>query len=550
MNMNVSTKIIKLRDIFDDYGIDCFLIPSNDEFQSEYVPEHLNRLKFITGFTGSNGLAVITKNSALFFTDSRYILQAHQELSDNFKVYNLSDLSKHIPKNKIGYDPKIYSLKAIEYYKDYNLVPCDNLVDLIWGDKSALKQSEVFEYPLEYAGKSSDNKRKEIQDYLVNNKIDALIITDSSSICWLLNIRAHDVAYNPMLLSYLIFHQNGSIELFSNAKDSYSLEDFPKRVKSIKNKQVQIDPNSASTWLANQLDNPILADDPCLLKKSCKNDIEIDCAKEIHLIDGVAVTKLLHWLDNNAEEKNELSISCKLLEYREKNDRFIYPSFTTISAFAANGAIIHYAPNEKTNKTLSGSGLFLLDSGGQYYGGTTDVTRVVPIGNPTQQQKKNFTLVLKGHIALARAIFPKGTSGAELDILARQFLWQEGKDYAHGTGHGVGNCLSVHEGPQRISKHSKVPLKPGMILSNEPGYYKDGEYGIRIENLMLVKELNNGYLAFETLTLVPIDKRLILPEMLNLDEQQWLDEYHKKVYQKLSPFLSEQEKSWLLKDKT
>lgn len=543
--MHDKARIIKLRDSFDDYGVDCYLIPSNDEFQSEYVPEHLNRLKYITGFSGSNGLAIVTKTSALFFTDGRYILQASKELSGDFEVYNLSDLSKYIPKNKIGYDPKIYSLKAIEYYKDYNLVPCDNLVDLIWDGKPALKQSEVFDYPLEYAGQSSYNKRKEIQDYIAHKNMDALIITDSSSICWLLNIRAHDVAYNPILLSYLIFHQDGSIELFSNSKNSYSLEEFPKRLNLIKSKQVQIDSNSASTWLASQLDKPILADDPCLLKKSCKNDVEINCAKEIHLIDGVAVTKLLYWLDSSGEEKSELIISSKLLEYREKNSRFIYPSFTSISAFAANGAIIHYAPNKKTNKRLSGNGLFLLDSGGQYYGGTTDVTRVVPIGNPTQQQKENFTLVLKGHIALARAIFPKGTSGAELDILARQFLWQDGKDYAHGTGHGVGNALSVHEGPQRISKHSKVPLKPGMIISNEPGYYKEGEYGIRIENLMVVKELNNGYLAFETLTLVPIDKRLILPEMLSPDEQQWLDEYHKKVYQKLTPFLSEQERSWL-----
>lgn len=543
--MDIKARIIKLRDSFDNYAIDCFIIPSNDEFQSEYVPDHLNRLKFITSFSGSNGLAIITKTSALFFTDGRYLLQAKQELSDDFKVYNITDLFKHIPKGKIGYDPKLYSLSAIDRYKDYNLVPCENLVDLIWDDKPAFKQSKVFEYPLEYAGQSSDDKRKAIQNHLREKKIDALIITDSSSICWLLNIRAHDVACNPILLSYLILHQNGELELFSNAKDSYSLKEFSNRLKLIKNKQVQIDPNSASIWLKNQLDNPILAEDPCLLSKACKNDIEIEKAKEIHVIDGVAVTKFLYWLDNNIDKKDELSISSKLLELRQESDLFIYPSFTSISAFAEHGAIIHYSPNEKTNKTLSGDGLFLLDSGGQYYGGTTDITRVIPIGEATHQQKIDFTLVLKGHIALASAVFPEGSSGSDLDVLARQFLWKNGKNYAHGTGHGVGNALGVHEGPQGISKHNKVSLKPGMILSNEPGYYKDGEYGIRIENLMVVKDLNNGYLSFETLTLAPIDKRLILADMLTMEEKQWLNDYHQKVYQKLSPLLSKQESIWL-----
>lgn len=543
--MNIKAKIRKLRGSFNNYNIDCYLIPSNDEFQSEYVPEHLNRLNFITGFSGSNGLAIITKAAALFFTDGRYLLQAAQELSGNFEVHNIIDLFKHIPKGKIGYDPKLYNVNAIARYKDYDLVPCDNLVDLIWDDKPIQKSSEVFDYPLEYAGQSSSNKRKAIQNHLIEKQIDALIITDSSSICWLLNIRAHDVECNPILLSFLIFHQDGSIELFSNAKDSYSLEEFPERLKLLKNKQIQIDPNSASIWLKNQLDNPIFAEDPCLLSKACKNDIEIEKAKEIHVIDGVAVTKLLYWLDTSEEEKDELSISFKLLEFRKESDLFIYPSFTSISAFAEAGAIIHYSPNDKTNKALSGNGLFLLDSGGQYYGGTTDITRVIPIGEATHQQKIDFTLVLKGHIALANAVFLEGTSGAELDVLARQFLWKAGKNYAHGTGHGVGNALCVHEGPQGISKYNKVPLKPGMILSNEPGYYKDGEYGIRIENLMVVKDLNNGYLAFETLTLAPIDKRLILSGMLSDEEKQWLNDYHQRVYQKLSPLLLKQESLWL-----
>ncbi len=539
--MNITSKINKLREKFKSYNIDGFLIPSHDEFQSEYTPDHLNRLKFITNFSGSNGLAVITSDRALFFTDGRYLLQATQELDNIFEIHNLSYLFTTLPKIRLGYDPKLHSSLDIERYKDFNMVACDNLIDLPYYPKP----STIFEYPIKYAGETSEDKCQDLQNYLQEKEIDAIIITDSTNICWLLNIRAHDVQYNPILLSFLIFHQDGSMELFSNAKNSYPLSELPERIKLLKHKKVQLDPNSASIWLKRQFTNPILLEDPCLLKKSCKNKIEINQAKKIHIIDGLAVTRLLYWLEENYQDQSELAIAQKLLEFRQANKRFIYPSFTTISAFAENGAIIHYSPKEETNKAISGDGLYLLDSGGQYWGGTTDITRVIPIGKASNQQKIDFTLVLKGHIALASAIFPKSTTGADLDVLARYYLWQMGKDYAHGTGHGVGNALSVHEGPQRISKHSKTALKPGMIISNEPGFYKNGEYGIRIENLMLVKELSNDFLAMETLSLAPIEKRLILPKMLSQREKKWLNTYHKKVYNKLSPFLSGKELLWL-----
>ncbi len=529
--------------------MDGFLIPSNDEFQSEYVPEHLNRLKFITGFSGSNGLALITPTQNFFFTDGRYFLQAEQELGGLFEIHSLTELFNKLPNCKIGYDPKLHTASNIERYKNFNLVPSPNLVDLIWHDKNEQAPSQIFAYPLKYAGESSISKIEKLKAYLQKDNIDALIITDPSNICWLLNIRAHDIAYNPILLSYLIFHQDGKLELFSNAAEVVnvnccSLDKFAERLKLLQDKKVQLDPDSASIFMSNYFNSPILKQDPCFLAKACKNNLEVKQAKRIHIIDGLAVTKLLYWLDKNYLNQSEISVADKLLEFRSLDPAFIYPSFPTIAGFASNGAIIHYQAKEKTNKTLTGNGLLLIDSGGQYFGGTTDITRVIPIGRATYEQKLNFTLVLKGHIAFANCKFIAGTTGGEMDILARYYIWQHGKNYAHASGHGVGNCLNVHEG-----RLGNVALSPGMIIANEPGYYKNGEYGIRIENLLLVKKQRNGYLGMETLSLAPIDKRLILSKLLSVDEKKWLNQYHKKVYNKLSLLLNGQEKAWL-KSKT
>lgn len=552
MNKKIEVRIRKLRAEIKKHDLDYFLIPSKDEFQNEYLPEHLNRLKFISGFTGSNGIALISETDALFFTDSRYLLQAKAELSELFIVYNINDILEFLPKTKIGYDTKLHTPKNIKYYQKFNLVPCVNLIDLIWKEERAQAPiSQTFNYPIKYAGESFDSKHSKIIEYLNSNNIDCLIITDPSNICWLLNIRANDVPYNPILLSYLIVLADGGLKLFSNIEkkiktvECFALEEFDQHLNFLNNKKVQLDIDTASIYLVNKFDSPILEEDPCTLAKACKNKIEISQVKKVHVSDGIALVKFLYWIENNYQGKSELDIADKLLEFRTKNKSFIYPSFATIAGFAENGAIIHYSPNKNSNKIITNAGLLLLDSGGQYFGGTTDVTRVIPFGKVSNNQKLNFTLVLKGHIALANAKFVKNTNGAQLDILARYYLWQNRKDYAHGTGHGVGNCLSVHEGPQRISKYSDVPLIPGMTLSNEPGYYKQGEYGIRIENLMLVKELKSGYLEFETLTLSPIDNRLIKTNLLSEDEKKWLNNYHQKVYKKLSPFLNEKEKQWL-----
>lgn len=548
--MTIQKRIEELKKKFIDFSIDYFLVPSNDEFQSEYVADHLNRLKYISGFTGSNGIAIIGKKENLFFTDGRYLLQAKQELDNNFIIHDIGNILHYLPKGRIGYDPKLHTKASIDYYREDHFVSCADLIDLPPAHSEADKK--IFSYPLKYAGETLESKSLKIQAYLQEKQIDALIITDSTNVCWLLNIRANAVTYNPILLSYLIFHQDGNIELFSSAKavedvQCYSLKEFYERVAKIADKKVQVDIHTASIELLSKLNNPIITQDPCLILKACKNRIEIIQAKKIHVADGVAVTKLLYWLEKNYLGKTELDIVQKLLEFRALHSNFISPSFATIAAFASNGAIIHYSPKDKTNKTIENNGLFLLDSGGQYFGGTTDITRVIAIGKPTYQQKLDFTLVLKGHIALANSVFPKGTTGAQLDALARYFLWQYKKDYPHGTGHGVGNCLSVHEGPQRISKFSNVILEPGMILSNEPGFYKENEYGIRIENLMLVKEYSDNFLCFETLTLAPIDTRLVLFNLLSQLEKKWLEKYHHAVYGKLSKFLELDEKKWLKK---
>ena len=547
--------IYLLRNKLKECKLDGFLIPSTDEFQSEYVPNYLNRLKFITGFSGSNGAALITLNEAIFFTDGRYLLQAEEELGKIFEIRNISTLVTLSIKENIGYDPKLYTDSSLKKLQSINLVACENLVDLIWQNKPNKKNSQIFEYPLKFSGETSIKKIDNLLKHLENNQLDSIIITDPTSICWLLNIMAHDVEYNPILLSYLILHNNGTIELFSNSQvkatnlTNYSLDELSLRLELIRNNKVQLDPSSASVWICSHLNETIFAEDPCLLAKACKNKIEIKQAKKTHIVDGVAICKLLYWLEKNQSNQSEISVAEKLLNFRKEHNHFIYPSFPTIAGFSKHGAIIHYNANEQTNLQLEKNGLLLLDSGGQYFGATTDITRVVAIGKATHEQKHNFTLVLKGHIALARAKFPIGTNGSELDILARQYLWQEEKNYAHGTGHGVGTCLGVHEGPQRIGKMSTCTLKPGMILSNEPGYYKNGEYGIRIENLMLVIENKNNFLSMETLTLAPIERNLILSKMLSSDEKLWLNSYHQKVYNKISSTLKQNEKEWL-KQKT
>lgn len=567
------TNLKKLQQQLKKLKIAAFIVPSNDEFQSEFTPAYAQRLTWLTGFTGSAGTAVVLCNKAAFFTDGRYTLQAKTQVSDDFEKYNIADkkpwqwLKENIKKeNVIGVDPWLHTKSNIKHYLEITdkILPVLNPIDLIWEDRPLQKPSVAKIHMLKYAGEKPDSKIKKITAILKEKEADACILTSPDSICWLLNIRGNDIPNSPILLCYAIIYAKGNIELIIDkdcidkkvkahlgSKVKITLpENLKQSIKYLDNKPILLDPATSPVWFFNNLKKSVIieGDDPCLLLKACKNNVEIAGTIEAHIIDGAAVTKFLCWInENHAKEKiTETSIDKKLIEFRSQSELFQQTSFDTIAGFKENGAIVHYRASEKTSKTVSGNGVMLVDSGGQYLNGTTDITRTFAIGEPTKEQMRNFTLVLKGHIALATAIFPEGTTGSQLDILARKHLWDNGLDYDHGTGHGVGSYLNVHEGPHRISKMpNTIALKVGMIVSNEPGYYKSGEYGIRIENLVLVRQYSKGFLCFETITKAPIDKKLIDESIMTDSEKKWLDAYHKQVKKELSPLLDGKTKKWL-----
>ena len=526
-----------------EQSLDGFIIPSNDEFMGEYVPDSAKRLEFVTGFTGSAGTALIMQNQQIFFTDGRYTLQAKSELQD-FEIHNSSEfclgqwLYENAKGKKIGYDPKLHSLQSIRMYKSINIQPVShNPIDEIWQDRPLPPHSNVRPHPIKYAGVSSEKKRTQIAKQITAKGADLAILTAPDSICWLLNIRGNDVPYTPFILAYAVIHKSGEVDYYiekSRVKNKIDANIKPPEklladLTKLKGKKVLLDPASP-VWFANQLkaSTIIEAGDLCTLPKSRKNQVEIEGIRQAHIRDGKAVSEFLKWLEKN-QDITEIEVAEKLEKFRKKSPLYLSPSFATIAGSGANGAIVHYHATPKTNKKLERNSLLLIDSGGQYLDGTTDITRTVAIGKPTEEMKRNFTLVLKGHIALARAVFPKGTRGSQLDPLARQYLWQNELDYDHGTGHGVGSYLSVHEGPQRISKRGgDAVLEVGMILSNEPGYYKTGEYGIRIESLLVVKEVSRGFLGFETLTKAPIDIKLVDKKLFNKEEIEWVSTYNEQ----------------------
>lgn len=545
-------KLVELREQLAKHKVDAFVVPSADEFHGEYLPTAARRLEFLTGFTGSNGMAIIAKNKAAFFTDGRYTLQAQTQISKDYTKYNMAEKSAaewaaELKGVTIGFDPKLFTLRQYRTWEKQGVVlkPVPNLVDAIWKNRPAYPVDAAFAYPLKYAGESTPEKIKRV---LKNLDADALFIAAPDSLCWLLNIRGNDIPHTPFLNATALLHKNGKIELFVDAKKipkgllgkNVAIAAAPKDIKGV----VQIDPAQTSVWWAKNFKKTVEATDPIQLLKACKNKVEVGGITNAHIRDGTALSNFLCWLDHHWNGETEISVTEKLRTFRAAQPLFKDLSFATIAGMGANGAIVHYHATPQTNKKLM-QGLFLLDSGGQYWDGTTDVTRTIALGAPTAEQKADFTRVLKGHIALAQAIFPKGTAGIELDALARMPLWKAGKDYDHGTGHGVGCYLSVHEGPQGISRRNTTPLHAGMILSNEPGFYKAGEYGIRIENLVLVKEKDKKFFCFETLTLAPIDRRLIENKMLESDEIKWLNAYHAHVLKTLTPLVDNTTKKWL-----
>lgn len=544
--------------------LDGFVIPSTDEFQNEYVPNHLNRLKYITGFTGSNGVAIICQNTCAFFTDGRYLLQAKGQLGADYTVLDMGEKAScdwfnlGLKKGSvIGYDPMLHSKDNLAYYErlgakyGFTMKPSANLVDTIW-KREAGELKPAFRLDLKYAGLAYDKKCKQVLEK-IDTKADGLLITNSDAICWLLNIRGADINYTPFLLSFAILKRDGTLQLFTDPlKIPFKLpgvtvlpiDDITKSLK----KTLQVDYTKTPIKFLQLLGKKAInARDPIELLKACKNKTEIEGFRQAHKEDGLALTKFLYWL-YKTDKATEIEAGNKLLEFRQASKLFVYPSFATISAYGANASIIHYQASTTSNASIGNNNFYLLDSGGQYYCGTTDVTRTLHLGKPTKAQKRLFTLVLKGHINLAMAKFPKGTTGAHLDALARMPLWQEGLDFAHGTGHGVGHFLSVHEGPQRVSKSftNAVPLEVGMVLSNEPGFYENGVLGIRIESLLLVKESASiGYLEFETLTLAPIQNNLIDYNLLDASHIDWIKAYNNKVLSTFKPQLSRAEVAWL-----
>jgi len=567
-------------------GVAGFLVPRADEHQGEYVPPSAERLAWLTGFTGSAGLAAVLPDRAAIFVDGRYTLQARDQVdSALYEQRHISDApaSAWIAQNlksgeALGYDPRLHTLPEIDRYSAAaakaggTLRPLDsNPLDAVWKDRPAPPMAPVVPHELRFAGKSSADKRREIASALADDKIDAAVLTAPDSIAWLLNIRGGDVPYTPLPLSFALLRADGSVELFIDAAKlapgtaAFLGNDvavspparFGAALESLKGKRVLADPGSASAWVFDRLKTGGAAihraADPCLLPKACKNAAELDGTRAAHRRDGAALTRFLAWLSDAAPQGKlrEIAVSDRLEELRSGGENFRGLSFPTISGAGSNGAIVHYRAAPETEKSLLPGTFYLVDSGAQYLDGTTDVTRTVAIGEPSAEMRDRFTRVLKGHIALATCKFPKGTTGSQLDALARHALWQVGLDFDHGTGHGVGSYLSVHEGPQRISKiGNSQPLLPGMIVSDEPGYYRAGAYGIRIENLVAVVPVENEaaerpLYGFETLTLAPIDRNAIEPALMTDEEINWLDSYHARVRDTLTPLVDTATAQWL-----
>ncbi len=583
-----ASRIARLRKHLEAQNLDGFIIPHSDEFQGEYIPEYAERLAWISGFTGSAGMAIVLKDKAAIFVDGRYTIQVAEQIDANiFTAHDLfkpgvSDwIKQNLPKGgKLGFDPWLLTSREAEKFQKSahsaegeTIAVEQNLVDFVWEDAPAKPSKPIFAQSIEYAGQTTVDKVAAIQTKLIEKSADAVVITLTDSVSWLFNIRGNEIAHNPVVLAYAIVPAKGKALLFLD-KDKVpndvmnELEATTKIIAPNKfeaaltdlgkaNAHVMLDkataPEKVRLILLAAHATIIPAQDPCILPKAIKNKTELQGARDAHKRDGVAMARFLCWLDENAADGqlDEITASTKLEEFRTDTGKLKEISFDTISAAGAHGAITHYRVTTSSNAKLNVGDIYLCDSGGQYVDGTTDITRTVIIGNPTDEMRSANTLVLKGMIGLSRARFPKGTNGAQLDILARQHLWNTGLDFDHGTGHGVGSFLCVHEGPARISKAGTVPLQEGMILSNEPGFYKEGEFGIRIENLVAVTPLegcNGGdrpMHGFETLTLAPIDLRLINTSLLSASEKQWLNDYHTTVFNQISPSLNEQETTWL-----
>ncbi|KUJ79363.1 aminopeptidase P family protein [Ruegeria profundi] len=558
-------------------GLDGFLIPRADAHQGEYVAPRDQRLAWLTGFTGSAGFCAVLTDVAGVFVDGRYRTQVKAQVAKEYTPVAWPEISlsawlkDQLPDGgKVGFDPWLHAAGQIASTQkelvgsNIELVRCDNLVDRVWEDQPEPPMNPIKAHPIEFAGETADSKITRLAKTLQEAGCTAAVITLPDSIMWLLNIRGSDIGYNPVAHGFAILHADGQVDLFMASKKlvvpladqvtSHEPDGFLDAVAALKGK-VQVDLGTLPQAVADVLNDQMVdGGDPCALPKACKNDAEIEGSAEAHLRDAVAVIETLCWLDAQAPGTlTETQVVTRLEENRRRDNALQDISFDTIAGTGPNGAIMHYRVTEETDSRLEDGHLLVLDSGGQYLDGTTDITRTVAIGTVGDEEKACFTRVLKGMVNLSMLRWPSGLAGRDIEGIAREPLWAAGQDFNHGVGHGVGAYLSVHEGPQRLSKVSHVPLKPGMILSNEPGYYREGSFGIRIENLVVVQDAaplpggddDRAMLNWRTLTYVPIDRRLIVVEMLTSAERAWLNAYHRDVAEKIGPRLSDEARRWL-----
>ena len=582
-------RVAALRAELQRRGLDGFIVPRADCYQNEYVPPYEERLAWLTGFTGSAGVAIVLADRAVLFVDGRYQVQVREEVDGAiFSIEHLVErpppawIEANLPADtRLGYSPWLHTVDNAERLTKAcaaarsSLVPVeDNPIDAIWIDRPKPPLGAIVPHDLRYAGEDTDSKLTRIRAEMQKLAADVLMVSDPQAVSWLFNIRGSDVPHTPVALAFAMIAKEGRPALFVDLRKLNS--DMRQRLEEIaevrpsaaferdlvtlgkEHRAVRLDPSICPEAVARLIveygGEVVRGPDPLAPMKAVKNAVEITGARAAHQRDGVAVTRFLAWFDREAPRGTltEIDAVQAMESFRRDTGLLKDVSFPTIAGAGPDGAIVHYRVTRKSNRRIAPGELFLLDSGGQYEDGTTDITRTIAVGPPTVDMRRKFTLVLKGHIAIARAVFPDGTTGAQLDPFARQYLWQAGLDFDHGTGHGVGSYLSVHEGPARISKLGNAPLKRGMILSNEPGYYRSDAYGIRIENLLLVTEAaavadaEKPLNRFETLTLAPIDKRLIEPAMLTAEEIAWLNAYHARVLETIASLVDVHARAWLL----
>ncbi len=583
---NTAVRLTQLRALLKKQKLTGFVVPRQDEFQGEYVASYAERLHWLTGFAGSWGIAIVTLKKAAIFVDGRYTVQVREQVdTSQIKPQHLTDeppttwIEENLKKgDRLGFDPWLMTAGEAKRFSaacekvGAKLVPiAKNLIDQIWQDQPARPENPLSVQPLQFAGKSVKDKLADMSQALIKAGADAAVLAEPSSVSWVLNIRGSDVPFTPVVLAYAIIHRKGKAELFieknklpedvqAHLKSTTTIKkpsEFDTALKSLARKKLKvlIDAGSAPERVRTALKGAELKEamDPCTMPKACKNTNELNGARAAQLRDGIALSGYLHWLSIEAPKGHltEAIAAERLTKFRKETGVLIDLSFSTISASGPNAAIPHYHVDPANCRAINSNEIYLIDSGAQYQDGTTDVTRTVIIGQPTDEMKDRFTRVLKGMIAISTICFPKGTTGGHIDALARTALWKAGLDFDHGTGHGVGSYLSVHEGPARISKAGNIALEPGMILSNEPGYYKAGHFGIRIENLLIVKQpedIKGGerpMLSFETLTFAPIDRNLIDTKLLTRDELQWLDGYHAKVLKEVGSKMDGAAAEWM-----